>query len=142
MAYLYQLANNEDVNDIALYDYIEIHKILNRKLTESKGIQYYTCSYTRNGRGHRKRVLATEGVPSSRSFAFYLNKRDDERAIDILRHSLVKQNKERRKRLNQDGRRYIWEFAFIESLSIDSIDEKRSNSGETKRSGRNKTTDM
>lgn len=142
MAYLYQLANNENTDDIALYDYVEIHKIVTRTLVESKGKQYYKCTYTRNGRCHRKRVLVKEGIPTSRSFAFYLDDRDDERAIDILKQALREQNKDRRKRLRQDGRRYTWELTFVESLSVDSIDEKRSNRGETKRPGRNKTTVM
>ena len=140
MAYLYQLANNENTNDIALYDYVEIHKILTRTLVESKDEQYYKCTYTRNGRYHRKRVSIKEGNPTSRSFAFYLNDRDDERAIYILKQALREQNKDRRKRLSQEGRKYVWELTFVESLSIDNIDEKRSNRGETKRSGRNKAT--
>ena len=139
MAYLYQLANNENTNDIALYDYVEVHKIVTRTLVESKGKQYYKCTYTRNGRCHRKRVLVKEGIPTSRSFAFYLDDRDDERAIYILKRALRAQNKDRRKRLKQDGQKYLWELKFVESLSIDSIDEKRSNRGETKRSGRNQS---
>ena len=121
MAYLYQLTLVNNSKKIDIYSGIECHKLKTMDLIEKNGQDAYLCYYIKKGQHCRKIVSATEGIPYSRSYAFYLAERDDQKAFDILKNVLVEKNNKRFTKLKYDASKYLWEKAFIDNLAVENI---------------------
>jgi len=121
MSYLYQFSINEDSTLPNCFNHIKRDKILSMKRKVVNNKELYDCLYFRNNHKQHKTVLVDEGIPSGKSFAFYLTKKDDQKAIDILKNAISKQNTVRKDRIRKDVRKYLWTTLFIEKLSIDLI---------------------
>ena len=122
MAYIYKVTRNIDVNDPKQYDKISCYKITKRERVETKNDQYFTCYYHNGDHICRQRAGIDEGLVYGKNFAFWLNERDDQKAIDILKKVFSNRKDSRRKRISEESRKLLWEMEYISNLSIKSIE--------------------
>ena len=124
MAYLYQVSLNRDQENPEIYSNLYCYRIEERHRIENGGDPYYKCAYYRNGRMQWKRAGAIEGVPYGRSFTFWLNEIDDEKAIDIFKTAFCKKRDARRIKIKHESKKLLWENNYILNLNKQSIKHK------------------
>lgn len=121
MAFLYRVILNKDPKKQMLYSDIRCHKITQRTRIDKKDKSYFACTYYSEGRQYKKCTEIEEGIPNGKSLAFWLNERDDERAINIFKTIFTNRYNLRRKKVKNEAEKLIWEKGYINDLNADSI---------------------